>query len=65
MELSRDPNLFQRIYMSVAPSIYGHEDIKKAITLSIFGGVPIRQESHSIRGDINILLLGDPGLGKS
>lgn len=33
--------------------------------MALFGGVPIQKESHSIRGDINVLLLGDPGLGKS
>jgi DNA replicative helicase MCM subunit Mcm2 (Cdc46/Mcm family) len=41
LELSKDPNIFQKLFSSIAPSIYGHEDIKKAIALSIFGGVPI------------------------
>lgn len=40
-ELSKDPNLFDKIYSSIAPSIYGHEDIKKSIALAIFGGVPV------------------------
>lgn len=64
-EISKDPFVFQRIFQSIAPSIYGHENIKKSIALALFGGVPIHKESHQIRGDINILLLGDPGLGKS
>lgn len=62
---ARNPQIFKKIYNSIAPSIFGHELIKKSISLAIFGGVAIKRESHSIRGDINILLLGDPGLAKS
>lgn len=62
---AKSPQIFHKIYKSIAPSIYGHDLIKKSIALAIFGGVPIQRESHSIRGDINILLLGDPGLAKS
>lgn len=66
MELSRDPNLDKRIIESIAPSIYGHEDIKSAIAMALFGGVRKNvQDRHSIRGDINVLLLGDPGTAKS
>ena len=53
------------IYNSIAPSIYGNVDIKKAITMALFGGVPQKKDQHTIRGDINILILGDPGMGKS
>lgn len=65
-KLSKDPRIGKRIVKSIAPSIYGHEDIKTAIALSLFGGVSkdINQK-HRIRGDINILLLGDPGTAKS
>lgn len=66
IELAKDERIRKRIFKSIAPSIYGHEDIKTAIALSLFGGVPkdIRHK-HRIRGDINVLLLGDPGTAKS
>ena len=64
--LSRDPKIIEKIIASIAPSIYGHDDIKTAVALSLFGGVSkMAQGKHSIRGDINILLLGDPGTAKS
>ncbi|KAG8526684.1 MCM DNA helicase complex subunit [Bacidia gigantensis] len=64
--LSRDPKIVDRIISSIAPSIYGHTDIKTAVALSLFGGVSKEaQGKHKIRGDINILLLGDPGTAKS
>ncbi|KAK3707018.1 MCM DNA helicase complex subunit [Vermiconidia calcicola] len=64
--LSRDPKIVDKIIQSIAPSIYGHDDIKTAVALSLFGGVSkMAQGKHSIRGDINILLLGDPGTAKS
>jgi DNA replication licensing factor MCM2 len=64
--LSRDPRIIEKIIKSIAPSIYGHEDIKTAVALSLFGGVAkVAQGKHAMRGDINILLLGDPGTAKS
>ncbi|KAI6249901.1 DNA replication licensing factor mcm2 [Erysiphe necator] len=64
--LARDPHIIDKIINSIAPSIYGHKDIKTAIALSLFGGVAKdRQGKHHIRGDINVLLLGDPGTAKS
>ncbi|KAF2152754.1 MCM-domain-containing protein [Myriangium duriaei CBS 260.36] len=64
--LSRDPKIIEKIVSSIAPSIYGHTDIKTAVALSLFGGVSKEaQGKHSIRGDINVLLLGDPGTAKS
>uniref|UniRef100_A0A060T2A2 DNA replication licensing factor MCM2 n=1 Tax=Blastobotrys adeninivorans TaxID=409370 RepID=A0A060T2A2_BLAAD len=66
LALSRDRNIVNKIIKSIAPSIYGHDDIKTAIACSLFGGVSkdVKQK-HSIRGDINVLLLGDPGTAKS
>ncbi|CAK5281579.1 unnamed protein product [Mycena citricolor] len=64
--LARDDRIRKRLIKSIAPSIYGHEDIKTAIALSLFGGVPKDiDHKHRIRGDINVLLLGDPGTAKS
>lgn len=64
--LSRDPHIVDKIIASIAPSIYGHTDIKTAVALSLFGGVSkVAQGKHNIRGDINVLLLGDPGTAKS
>ena len=64
--LSKDPQIVDKIVASIAPSIYGHTDIKTAVALSLFGGVSkLAKGGHSIRGDINVLLLGDPGTAKS
>jgi DNA replication licensing factor MCM2 len=64
--LARDPQIIDKIIHSMAPSIYGHTDIKTAVALSLFGGVAKeRLGKHHIRGDINVLLLGDPGTAKS
>ncbi|RYP68743.1 hypothetical protein DL771_006473 [Monosporascus sp. 5C6A] len=65
-KLSRDPQIVEKIVNSIAPSIYGHDDVKTAIALSLFGGVAkTAKGSHVVRGDINVLLLGDPGTAKS
>jgi DNA replication licensing factor MCM2 len=51
---------------SIAPSIYGHECCKMALAMSLFGAVPKNvDDKHRIRGDVNVLLLGDPGTAKS
>ncbi|KAI4612102.1 MCM DNA helicase complex subunit [Alternaria ethzedia] len=64
--LSKDPRIVDKVINSIAPSIYGHTDIKTAVALSLFGGVSKEAPGrHSIRGDINVLLLGDPGTAKS
>ena len=65
-KLSQEKGIIDKIISSMAPSIYGHKDIKTAVACSLFGGVPKNVNGkHSIRGDINILLLGDPGTAKS
>lgn len=65
-ELSNDPEIFEKIAASIAPSIFGHEEIKKAIALQMFGGVKkTREDGVKSRGDLHILLIGEPGTGKS
>ncbi|XP_013421596.1 DNA replication licensing factor mcm2-like [Lingula anatina] len=64
--LSKDQRIGERIFASIAPSIYGHEDIKRSIALSMFGGEPKNPGGkHKVRGDINVLCCGDPGTAKS
>jgi len=60
------PDVFDVISRSIAPSIYGSEDMKKAIACLLFGGSRKRlPDGLTRRGDINVLLLGDPGTAKS
>ncbi|XP_005108123.1 DNA replication licensing factor mcm2 [Aplysia californica] len=64
--LSKDERIGERIFASVAPSIYGHEDIKRALALAVFGGESKNPgQKHKVRGDINVLVCGDPGTAKS
>lgn len=55
--------LYQILSNSIAPQIYGHEIVKKSILLQLIGGV--RKPKNKTRGDINVLLVGDPGIAKS
>ena len=64
--LARDPQIARRIVKSIAPSIHGHDDIKAGIALALFGGQEkFVKGKTKLRGDINMLLLGDPGVAKS
>ncbi|KAI5189711.1 DNA replication licensing factor MCM2 [Nematocida minor] len=64
--LSKLENIHNIIIQSIAPSIHGHYPAKRAMALSVFGGVPKHSSNnHKVRGDINVLLLGDPGMAKS
>eukprot|EP00316_Scyphosphaera_apsteinii_P011470 CAMPEP_0119297896 /NCGR_PEP_ID=MMETSP1333-20130426/83_1 /TAXON_ID=418940 /ORGANISM="Scyphosphaera apsteinii, Strain RCC1455" /LENGTH=727 /DNA_ID=CAMNT_0007298855 /DNA_START=34 /DNA_END=2217 /DNA_ORIENTATION=+ len=66
IEMSRDPELYSKLCKSIAPSIFGSEEVKKAIVSLLFSGS--RKEladGARLRGDINVLLLGDPSVAKS
>ncbi|RJQ20786.1 AAA family ATPase [Candidatus Woesearchaeota archaeon] len=65
-DLAKDPLLMKKIVNSMAPSIYGHEKTKEALALQLAGGVRKKRDDGIItRGDIHILLVGDPGAAKS
>ena len=64
--MAKSPNIYELIARSIAPSIWGFKDIKKAIACLLFGGSRKRlPDGLTRRGDINLLLLGDPGTAKS
>tara|TARA_Y100000034_G_scaffold79823_1_gene95820 strand:- start:26883 stop:28904 length:2022 start_codon:yes stop_codon:yes gene_type:complete len=66
LELSQDPEIFDKFFKSITPSVWGHEEIKKSLVLQLFGGVKkIHVDGQESRGDIHILLIGDPGVAKS
>jgi replicative DNA helicase Mcm len=66
LELSMDKRIVEKLVASLAPTIYGHDKIKEAILLQMFGGIHKKgDKGESTRGDIHILLVGDPGSGKS
>jgi replicative DNA helicase Mcm len=65
LDLAKDPWIHRKIIRSIAPSIYGYEHIKEAITYLLFGGVAKNLADISIRGELNVLLVGDPGTAKS
>ncbi|MEM3555235.1 MAG: LAGLIDADG family homing endonuclease [Candidatus Micrarchaeia archaeon] len=67
VELSKDPAIYQKIIGSIAPSIYGHDEVKEALALQLFGGTPNKRLSDGgmIRSDIHVLLIGDPGISKT
>lgn len=65
LEISKDPWVHRKIMNSIAPSIYGYEHIKEAIMYLLFGGVSKLLPDISVRGEMNALLIGDPGTAKS
>jgi replicative DNA helicase Mcm len=66
LELAADSQIFRRLTQSIAPSVYGFDDIKEALMLQLFGGVKkTKSDGGSTRGDIHVLLVGDPGVAKS
>ena len=65
-KLAKNPQIYEMLAQSVAPAIYGHDIVKISIALELFGGVTKHlPNDQKIRGNIHILLIGDPGCGKS
>lgn len=66
LDMSRDPEIYEKVKRSIAPSIFGYDDVKEALALQLVSGFEKRlPDGARIRGDIHILLVGDPGIAKS
>lgn len=66
LRLSQDPELYSKIAGSICPEVFGSEDIKRSIACMLFGGSRKElSDGMRLRGDVNVLLLGDPGTAKS
>ena len=66
LELAEDPKIFDKLAASISPSVWGYEEIKKSLVLQLFAGVrKVHADGQKSRGDIHILLIGDPGVAKS
>ncbi|XP_045472033.1 DNA replication licensing factor Mcm7 [Harmonia axyridis] len=65
LEALTDSDFYTKLATSLAPEIYGHLDVKKALLLLLVGGVDKNSDGMKIRGNINICLMGDPGVAKS
>ncbi len=64
--MAREPNVYDKFVSSIAPTVFGHQDIKRAVSLMLFGGVhKVTGEGINLRGDINVLVVGDPSCAKS
>ena len=63
--LSKDPDIFNKLKTSIAPSIFGYQHIKEAILYLLCGGVSKQLPDVNVRGEMNALLIGDPGTAKS
>eukprot|EP00172_Hildenbrandia_rubra_P001819 Plantae.Rhodophyta-Hildenbrandia_rubra.ctg24288.p1 GENE.Plantae.Rhodophyta-Hildenbrandia_rubra.ctg24288~~Plantae.Rhodophyta-Hildenbrandia_rubra.ctg24288.p1 ORF type:complete len:917 (+),score=211.46 Plantae.Rhodophyta-Hildenbrandia_rubra.ctg24288:646-3396(+) len=64
--MKEHPRLYHKMVQSIAPSVYGHEEVKRGILLMLFGGVHKEtKEGISLRGDINVCVVGDPSTAKS
>ncbi|TFK64055.1 MCM-domain-containing protein [Pluteus cervinus] len=65
-QMIESPNIYARLVASIAPTVYGHEIVKKGLLLQLMGGVHKQTaEGMNLRGDINICIVGDPSTSKS
>uniref|UniRef100_A0A1A8IXZ2 DNA replication licensing factor MCM6 n=1 Tax=Nothobranchius kuhntae TaxID=321403 RepID=A0A1A8IXZ2_NOTKU len=65
-EMSQDKNLYHNLCTSLFPTIHGNDEVKRGILLMLFGGVPkTTMEETSLRGDVNVCIVGDPSTAKS
>uniref|UniRef100_A0A3Q1IPG8 DNA replication licensing factor MCM6 n=1 Tax=Anabas testudineus TaxID=64144 RepID=A0A3Q1IPG8_ANATE len=65
-EMSQDKNLYHNLCTSLFPTIHGNDEVKRGILLMLFGGVPkTTMEGTSLRGDVNVCIVGDPSTAKS
>ncbi|MEI7718268.1 MAG: minichromosome maintenance protein MCM [archaeon] len=65
-ELAADPKIMEKLAASIAPSVWGYPEIKTSLALQLFGGVQkSRSDGTKTRGDLHVLLVGDPGVAKS
>ncbi|KAL3921140.1 MAG: hypothetical protein SGPRY_005003 [Prymnesium sp.] len=67
LRMKRTANVYDKLAASIAPSVYGHEEVKRGILLMLFGGVHKKspKDGTNLRGDINCCLVGDPSTAKS
>jgi replicative DNA helicase Mcm len=67
LKLAKDPRIYEKIVGSIAPSIYGYKEIKEAVAFQMFGGRYGKSlpDGTTVRPDIHILLIGEPGVAKS
>ncbi len=65
-ELAADPEVFDKLRESIAPSVWGYKEIKESLLLQLFGGVQKEKpDGQKTRGDMHIMMIGDPGVAKS
>jgi DNA replication licensing factor MCM6 len=66
ISMKNHPKIYELSYKSIAPSVFGHEEIKRGILLMLFGGVHKKtQDNIELRGDLNVCIVGDPSTAKS
>ncbi|DBA75227.1 TPA: MCM DNA helicase complex subunit mcm6 [Trebouxia sp. C0004] len=65
-QMKANAQIYKDITKSISPQVYGHDDVKRAVLLMLFGGVHKEtKEGINLRGDINVAIVGDPSCGKS